>query len=78
MARIRVSTTVDQALLEEARAARVGLNDAGLLDEALEALLQKHRRAQIDAVYAVYDEHPLSEPDAWGDLESWRDAAGRS
>lgn len=78
MARMRVSTTVDQALLEEARAARAGINDARLLDEALEALLQRHRRAQIDAAYAVYDEHPLNEPDAWGDLESWRDAAGRS
>ena len=78
MTRIRVSTTVNQTLLEEARAARIGLNDAGLLDEALEALLQKHRRAQIDAAYAVYDEHPLSEPDAWGDLESFLDAAGRA
>jgi len=78
MTRIRVSTTVDQTLLEEARAARIGLNDAGLMDAALEALLQKHRRAQIDSAYAVYDGHPLSEPDAWGDLESWRDAAGRA
>jgi len=78
MARMRVSTTVDQALLEEARAARAGINDARLLDEALEALLQRHRRAQIDAAYAVYDEHPLSEPDAWGDLESFLDAAGRA
>jgi hypothetical protein len=78
MARVRVSTTVDGGLLEEARRARAGLNDAGLLDEALTALLQKHRRAQIDAAYAAYDVHPLSEPDAWGDLESWREAAGRS
>lgn len=77
MARIRVSTTVDQGLLEEARRARVGVNDARLLDEALTALLQKHRRAEIDAAYAAYDEHPLSAPDAWGDLESWREAAGR-
>jgi post-segregation antitoxin (ccd killing protein) len=77
MTRLRVSTTVDQALLEEARAARAGLNDAGLLDEALTALLQKHRRAEIDAAYAAYDEHPLSEPDAWGDLEAFLNAAGR-
>jgi len=77
MARVRVSTTVDSRLLEEARRLRSGMNDAGLLDEALTALLQKHRRAQIDAAYAVYDEHPLSEPDAWGDLESFLDAAGR-
>lgn len=78
MTRVRVSTTVDRVLLEEARRARAGVNDARLLDEALAALLQQHRRAEIDAAYAAYDEHPLSEPDAWGDLESWRDAAGRS
>jgi len=78
MTRVRVSTTVDRGLLEEARRARAGVNDARLLDEALGALLQKHRRAEIDAAYTAYDQHPLSEPDAWGDLESWRDAAGRS
>lgn len=78
MTRVRVSTTVDRALLEAARAARAGVNDARLLDEALQALLARHRRAEIDAAYAAYDEHPLSEPDAWGDLESWREAAGRS
>jgi hypothetical protein len=54
------------------------VKDARLIDEALTALLQKHRRTEIDAAYAAYDEQPLSEPDAWGDLESWRDAAGRS
>lgn len=78
MTRVRVSTTVDRALLEEARAARAGANDARLLDEALQALLRQHRRAEIDAAYAVYDEHPLSEPDAWGDLQSFLDAAGRA
>lgn len=31
-----------------------------------------------DAVYAAYDEHPLAEPDAWGDLESFRAAAAVS
>jgi hypothetical protein len=69
---------VDRALLEAVRAARAGVNDARLLDEALQALLTRHRRAEIDAAYAAYDEHPLSEPDAWGDLESFLDAAGRS
>ena len=78
MTRVRLSTTVDQGLLEEARRARAGVKDARLLDEALTALLQKHRRAEIDAAYAVYDEHPLSEPDAWGDLQSFLDAAGRA
>ena len=36
------------------------------------------RRADIDASYAVYDEIPLDTPDAWGDLASWQDAAGKS
>jgi len=36
------------------------------------------RRAEIDASYAAYDEIPLDTPDAWGDLASWQDAAGKS
>jgi antitoxin MazE5 len=38
----------------------------------------RHRAAEIDAAYAAYDEHPLSEPDEWGDLESFRFAAAAS
>jgi hypothetical protein len=34
--------------------------------------------AEIDASYAVYDEHPLKEPDEWGDLASFRRAAAAS
>lgn len=49
-----------------------------MVDEALRALLASHRCAQVDASYAVYDEHPLGEADAWGDLASWREAVGRS
>ncbi len=78
MARTRVSTTVDEALLAEARRLRSGLTDAGLIDEALTALLARHRAAEIDAAYSAYDEHPLDEPDAWGDLASFRTAAGSS
>ncbi|MBA2496638.1 MAG: DUF2191 domain-containing protein [Acidimicrobiia bacterium] len=78
MARIRVSTTVDDGLLTKARNLRSELNDAALLDEALAALLARNRSAEIDASYAAYDEHPLDEPDAWGDLASWRRAAGSS
>jgi hypothetical protein len=37
-----------------------------------------HRRAEVDRAYAAYDEHPLDEPDAWGDLASFRTAAGSS
>jgi hypothetical protein len=78
MARIRVSTTVDEHLLASARKLRSQLTDAALLDEALGALLGRHRSAQIDAAYAAYDEHPLEEPDEWGDLASFREAAAAS
>ncbi len=36
------------------------------------------RAAEIDAAYAAYDAHPLDEPDEWGDLASFREAAGAS
>ena len=76
MPRERVSTTVDALLLKSARKLRK-LNDAALFDEALQALLASHRRAEIDAAYAAYDEHPVDEPDEWGDLASFSDAAKR-
>lgn len=78
MGRMRVSTTVDQELLTSARQLRGTLTDSALLDEALAALLARHRAADIDAAYAAYDEHPLAEPDAWGDLASFREAAAAS
>ena len=78
MTRIRVSTTVDEQLLSDARKVHSGSTDASLLDEALHALLARHRSAEIDAGYAAYDEQPLTELDAWGDLASWREAAGAS
>ncbi len=49
-----------------------------LLDEALTALVSRHRAAEIDAAYRAYDEHPIDEPDAWGDLASFRAAAAAS
>jgi Arc/MetJ family transcription regulator len=78
MARTRVSTTVDEELLASARQAHSMLTDAALLDKALAALVAQHRSAEIDASYAAYDEHPLEEPDAWGDLASFREAAAVS
>jgi antitoxin MazE5 len=69
---------VDADLLEHARRARSGVNDATLIDAALEALLGRHRAAEVDAAYAAYDEHPMDEPDEWGDLASFREAAGAS
>ena len=78
MTRIRLSTTVDASLLELARNVRSGTTDAALVDEALAALLARYRSAEVDASYAAYDEHPLNEPDEWGDLASFRRAAARS
>jgi hypothetical protein len=78
MARIRLSTTVDADLLKGARRVRSGVTDAVLIDAALEALLRRHRAAEIDASYSAYDEHPLDEPDEWGDLASFREAAAAS
>lgn len=78
MARTRLSTTVDEGLLGEARRARSGVRDAALVDEALEALIARHRAGELDARYAAYDRHPLDEPDEWGDLASFRRAAAGS
>lgn len=76
--RARISTTVDAELLATARRARSGLADSALIDEALAALVARQRAAEIDAGYAAYDVHPLDEQDEWGDLASFREAAGAS
>ena len=78
MARVRISTTVDEGLLSNARRVRSGLADSQLIDEALAALLAQRRAAEIDAAYAAYVAHPIDEPDEWGDLGSFRAAAGES
>jgi hypothetical protein len=78
MSRVRVSTTVDGELLARARGLGLGPTDAALIDEALHALLAQHRASEIDASYRAYDEHPLDEPDEWGDLASFRAAAAES
>ena len=76
MPRTRLSTTVDARLLALARAIHAGGNDAELIDAALAALLAEHRSAEIDRAYtAAYAAHPLDEPDEWGDLASFREAA---
>jgi Arc/MetJ family transcription regulator len=75
MSRVRVSTTVDENLLADARRALKGQPDAAVIDEALRSLLLRHRSAKLDAEYAAYDARPLEEPDEWGDLASFRSAA---
>lgn len=69
---------MDSDLLSGARNVRPESTDAALIDEALAALLARHRAAEIDAGYAAYDRHPLDAPDEWGDLASFRRAAGNS
>ena len=78
MTRVRVSTTVDEHLLADARRARAGIGDAALIDEALTALLARYRAAEVDAAYSAYEQHPLDEADEWGDLASFREAAAAS
>jgi hypothetical protein len=78
MARVRISTTVDEQLLTTARQARSELADAALIDEALGALLARSRAGEIDAAYAAYDLVPLDGDDEWGNLASFRTAAGAS
>jgi len=78
MGRTRLSTTVDEDLLRAARRVGTGGTDAAMIDEALRALLARHRSAEVEASYTAYDDHPLDEPDEWGDLASFREAAARS
>ena len=78
MARVRVSTTVDERLLADAREVRSELADSALIDEALAALVARNRAAEIDAAYAAYERVPLDTADEWGDLASFRAAAGAS
>ena len=65
-------------MIAQARGLRRSVTDAALLDEALSALLARYRAGEIDAAYGAYDAHPLDEPDDWGDLASFREAAAAS
>jgi hypothetical protein len=78
MPRVRISTTVDEQVLADARRIGGGQTDAVLIDQALRAYLLRHRTAELDAEYGAYDGHPLDEPDDWGDLASFRRAAASS
>lgn len=77
MPKVRVSTTVDSDLLARARHAHGPGTDASLLEAALSAFLDVRRAAEVDAAYdRAYGTVPADEPDAWGDLASWRESAG--
>ena len=78
IARVRISTTVDEQLLAMARRMRSEVADSVLIDEALGALVARNRAVEIDAAYAAYDRLPIDADDEWGDLASFRRAAGAS
>ena len=69
---------MSERLLTDARRARSGITDSALIDEALASLLARNRSAEVDAAYAAYDREPLETVDEWGDLASFRRAAGAS
>ncbi len=72
---VRISTTVDQRLLEEARRRRSTASDAELIDDTLSALIARDGSVEIDAAYAsAFVAHPLDEKDEWGGLASFRKA----
>jgi post-segregation antitoxin (ccd killing protein) len=75
MAKQRVSTTVDEDLLARARDLNPSGTDASMMEQALVALIERHRRAEIDDSYReAWAEHPADEPDEWGDLASFSEA----
>jgi len=79
MARVRISTTVDEQLLQQARHLHEGVQDSVVMDAALRALVHQARDDEIDAAYiAAYEAHPFDEPDEWGDLASFSEAAARA
>jgi hypothetical protein len=49
---------------------------AGDYEELVAAVVPIARSGE--AAYTAYDKHPLDEPDEWGDLASFREAAARS
>jgi hypothetical protein len=53
------------------------MSDSELIDDALSALVARHRATAVDAAYdAACGAHPIDAADEWGDLDSFRSAAG--
>lgn len=69
---------IEERLGQRANVASARRPGSALIDEALAALLARQRAAEIDTAYAAYDAHPLDEDDEWGNLASFRAAAGGS
>lgn len=78
MAKVRISTTVDASLLDQARACCEGARDSSVLEAALEALIARHRGAAFDRrIDAAYRELSFDQPDQWGDMGTFLEAATR-
>lgn len=79
MTRARISTTVDGEVLDDLRRLRSGVPDSALVDEALLMLYKALRGEEIDRqIREAYARHPLDEPDEWGSLAAWVEAAGKT
>jgi antitoxin MazE5 len=52
--------------------------EPGADEEALAAPTAERLSAEIDASYVAYDDHPIDERDAWGDLASFHAAASKA
>lgn len=63
----------------DARAERDNVSRSQLVRDAIADLLSSEPNADLEArTRAAYERHPLSEPDEWGDLESFLDAVRSS
>ncbi len=71
MSRIRISTTVDECLLEQARSTSSWQSAAEMVDAAMQSLVAAHQETQIDDAYQAYEECPVDAPDAWGRLSDF-------
>lgn len=76
MRRTVINASVDTSLLDAVRQGHRDRTDAELLEAGLSALLPTLPVELLEQRYAAaYSAHPIDEPDAWGDLESFRRAA---
>ena len=77
--RSRINLVVDSELLDKARKYCGLKRDEEVIDAALKAFVVQRRNAEIDEAYvAAYDTHPFDEPDEWGNLISFGQAAEKS
>ena len=79
MSRVKLSTTVDEELLSEARRLHEGMADSALVEAGRAALVRELRDEPLARLYAeAYKRYPADEPDDWGDVRTLLDADGGS